>query len=727
MNKQIITTIISLFFVINFNLVAQSYSGGSGTQADPYLISTRLDMAALATAVNGGNKYSGKYFLLTEDLTNISTVIGNSSSNYFGGVFDGGGYNITVNINVNVSVDAYVGVFGSISGAVLKNLSINGIVTSISGRTSYTGGICGYASNSTISNCYNIGNISSSTLPSSGSSSYAGGICGYASNLTISNCYNTGNISSTTSAAFCYAGGICGTANKIIGCFTANTSITSISGSGLSSYNFIGRISGNSNCTIEMCYALSSMLVNSATISSQSPSSYQGANATMSNFQSQTWIEDNLFFWDFVNTWYIPASTSALPILKKEPFLKFALNPANITYGDMQQMTLSATSKNTREPIVFKSSNNAIAEVIGNTLQIKKAGTVTITASQAGLYEYKSDSMPQILTIAKKTLIIKADDCSMIYGDNTPQYTVSYNGFVLGENQNNLINLPTITCNATATSNVGTYTITPSGAQSDNYTFTYQTGKLTIQKRSLNVIPNDASRTYGSNNPTFTFSYQGFVNGNTEYNISVKPTAITTANIWSDVGNYPITCYGGNATNYEFIYGEGILRIIKAPLTIRANNTTRPQGQPNPTWSMSYSGFKNGNDYLVLDNLPIVNCTADENSPAGNYDIVLLDGNDNNYAYTLINGTLTVTVINAVENIYVQNLEIYPNPVKDELRIKNEDLAIRKIEIIDLSGKVILQFNNFKNQINVLELSHGFYFVKLETDKGVVTKKFVKE
>lgn len=728
MKKQITTTIISLFVAINFNLIAQTYSGGNGTQIDPYLISTRADMAALALAVNGGNNYANKYFLLTQDLTNISTIIG--SSNHFSGIFDGGGYGLTLNINVNVTETAMTGVFGHISNATIKNLSVAGSIVS-SGRASYAGGIFGYGSG-TINNCYNTANISSSGSNGNNyvsASSYSGGICGYAISSAISNCYNTGNLQSTVNSIYypgkCYSGGICGTANKVTSCFSANTNITTASNG-----NTIGtgRISGNSNCTVEMCYALSSMLANNATVSSQSPSSYQGANATMSNFQSQAWIEDNLFFWDFDNTWYIPAGTSALPVLKKEPFLKFVLTPANLTYGDMQQVALSATSRNTTESIVFTSSDNTIAEAIGNTLHIKKAGTVTITASQAGLYEYKTTSITQNLTISKKALTIKADDCSMIYGDNPPQYTVSYNGFVLGENQNNLTNFPTITCNATATSNVGNYIITPSGAQSDNYTFTYQIGTLTIQKRSLSVIPNDASRTYGSNNPTFTFSYQGFVNGNTEYNISVKPTATTTATIRSDVGSYPITCFGGNATNYEFIYyGEGILKILKAPLTIIANNATRPQGQPNPILSMRYSGFKNGDDYLVLDNLPLIDCAADENSPAGNYDIILLDGNDNNYTYMLVNGILTIMATNAVENVYTKNLKIYPNPVKDELQIESGELAIKKIKIINLSGKVIYQFNDFRNQINVLALPQGIYFVRIETDKGVVTEKFVKE
>ena len=730
MKKQIITIIISLFFTINFNLTAQTYSGGSGTEADPYLISTRADLATLATTVNGGNNYSGKYFLLTQNLTNISTIIG--SSNYFSGVFDGGGYGLTLNINVNVAGNAMTGAFGHIYGASIKNLSVAGTIIS-AGKVSYAGGIGGYVGNSTIYNCYNTANITSSSSNGDNyvsASSYSGGICGYSSGCTISNCYNIGNLQSNVNSSYyvgsCYSGGICGTSDKITSCFAANTNITTTSNGNTIGF---GRISGDLNCTVELCYALSTMQLNSSTVNSQSPSSYQGANATMSDFQSQVWIEDNLFFWDFINTWYIPASISALPVLKKEPFLQFILTPANIIYGDNQQMTLAATSRNTTEPIVFKSSDNTIAKVTGNSLQIIKAGTVTITASQAGLYEYKKDSVTQTLTIAKKELIIKADDFSMIYGDNPPHFTASYSGFVLGETQNNLRTLPQFNCGATSTSNVGKYSITPSGTLSDNYSFTYQAGLLTIQKRALSVVPNNASRQYGTNNPTFTFSYTGFVNGNTENNISVKPIAKTTATIYSDVLGYPITCSGGSATNYEFTsYETGVLTITKAPLTIKANNATRPIGQPNPTFTMSYSGFKNSDDFSVLDNLPAISCSVNESSPAGNYDIVLSGGSDNNYSFTLTNGILTVIATNAVESVYNKKIKIYPNPVKNELQIESEELTIKKIEIVNLSGEIKnFQFNNLKKQINVSALPKGIYFMKLQTDKDIVIKKIIKE
>ncbi len=80
-----------LFNLFAFSAIAQaqnSYGGGTGTQADPYLISTTDHLDALAANVNSGNLYENVWFKLMDDLdyTNKTyTPIGC-------GVFDGTQY-----------------------------------------------------------------------------------------------------------------------------------------------------------------------------------------------------------------------------------------------------------------------------------------------------------------------------------------------------------------------------------------------------------------------------------------------------------------------------------------------------------------------------------------------------------------------------------------------------------------------------------------------------------
>ncbi|MDR0969140.1 MAG: T9SS type A sorting domain-containing protein [Lentimicrobiaceae bacterium] len=95
--------------------------------------------------------------------------------------------------------------------------------------------------------------------------------------------------------------------------------------------------------------------------------------------------------------------------------------------------------------------------------------------------------------------------------------------------------------------------------------------------------------------------------------------------------------------------------------------------------------------------------------------------------YNSANSVFIVGESTGISEIENTNVEIYPNPVKDVLKIENNELQINKIEILNLLGKTIYQFDHPSNQINSSALSQGIYFVKLETNKGIVIKKFVKE
>ena len=247
MKKSVFATIIGLLATIS----AFAYSGGNGTEQEPYLISSKADMEELATTVNKGQTYEGVYFLLTRDLTGeddvISSIIGTSNTRYFSGIFDGDGHEIKVIIN---STGQYVGVFGWITAATIKNLGVIGSVKRVSASSSaYSGGICGVANSSTISNCYNLGDISASAHDTT-YSAYSGGICGSAGSSTISNCYNVGNISASDSYSSC-AGGICGAGGTITNCY--NTGNVSAAFDSYTSY--AGGICGSVyNGTITNCY-----------------------------------------------------------------------------------------------------------------------------------------------------------------------------------------------------------------------------------------------------------------------------------------------------------------------------------------------------------------------------------------------------------------------------------------------------------------------------------------
>lgn len=71
-----------------------------------------------------------------------------------------------------------------------------------------------------------------------------------------------------------------------------------------------------------------------------------------------------------------------------------------------------------------------------------------------------------------------------------------------------------------------------------------------------------------------------------------------------------------------------------------------------------------------------------------------------------------------------KTISIFPNPVKNTLNIQTEG-KLQKAEIYSANGQLVKTF--FTGNINVEKLPKGNYIVKITTDKGVETEKFIKE
>lgn len=251
---------------------------------------------------------------------------------------------------------------------------------------------------------------------------------------------------------------------------------------------------------------------------------------------------------------------------------------------------------------------------------------------------------PGTLSITPAALTVKANNASRLYFDADPEYTYVATGFLNGDTDASFTQTPKFKTDATLTSNVGTYTITPYGAESKNYNINYDTGNLTITKRQLIATADAISREYGENNPIFTISYDGFVNNENESTLDVIPSATTPATPTSNVGTYTISLNGGSATNYTFTLKSGILAITKAPLAIVINDATRSYGTSNPSFGATYSGLKNDETIPAWSASPNFKTTATVTSAVGSYPIEMTTGTPRNYEISgVTNGTLSIT------------------------------------------------------------------------------------
>lgn len=72
------------------------------------------------------------------------------------------------------------------------------------------------------------------------------------------------------------------------------------------------------------------------------------------------------------------------------------------------------------------------------------------------------------------------------------------------------------------------------------------------------------------------------------------------------------------------------------------------------------------------------------------------------------------------------NLNIYPNPGSDYINIEM-DAQINRVEIIDITGKVVRVIESDINRINISDLSTGLYSLKIQIDDSIIIRKFQKQ
>jgi hypothetical protein len=273
-------------------------------------------------------------------------------------------------------------------------------------------------------------------------------------------------------------------------------------------------------------------------------------------------------------------------------------------------------------------------------------GSYTLTPAGAIDPNYVIQYVNGSYTISPAALTIIATNTSMTYGGTLPSLSVSYTGFVNGDNASSLTTQPTVSTTATSASPAGNYPITATGAVDPNYTFTYQAGSLSVGKATLTVTADNKAMALGGPLPPLTITYTGFVNGDNASSLTTQPTISTTATAASPAGSYPITVHGGSSPNYLFSYASGILTVAQAVLTITANPAGSGYGAPlvpGGSLTVSYSGFVNGDGPGSMTKQPTVTNTAFPGAPAGSYTLIPSGAVNVNYAIQYVNGTYTIS------------------------------------------------------------------------------------
>ena len=300
---------------------------GSGTKDDPYQISTAAQLKRFRNIVNGtggqtpnhgacavlmndivlndgtfdanGTYTRGSSNTAPEKWTPIGKYTDDNDKTPYTGTFDGQGHTIK-GLYVNSASDAYVGLFGCLESAAVRNLTVDGYVQGCN----TVGGIAGYASNAAIENCSNHCSVTGS------STSKIGGIAGLNfDGAKIIDCYNVGTIRNSNVYEAC-GGIVWGNAGTVSNCYNVGT---------ISGNVYDGEIVGSNSGTVENCYYLAGTNLNAVGQNDNSGNITKTASKTAAEFADGTVLallkadRDNSP-WDSCQ--YVAAAKMTLPVFK---------------------------------------------------------------------------------------------------------------------------------------------------------------------------------------------------------------------------------------------------------------------------------------------------------------------------------------------------------------------------------------------------------------------------
>jgi hypothetical protein len=235
-------------------------------------------------------------------------------------------------------------------------------------------------------------------------------------------------------------------------------------------------------------------------------------------------------------------------------------------------------------------------------------GSYTISVDVTGLSaaNYSFSASDGTLSVTKAPLTVSADAKTRQYGLDNPALTATLTGFVLGQNlaTSGVTGSAGLSTTATPTSPVAgsPYTITASlgTLTSSNYDFvTFNTANLTITKAPLTLAADAKSKAYGDDNPGLTYTVTGLRQGDTaDVILGGTPTLATTVTTLTGAGSYAgaitVDAAGLTADNYTIGTSAATFTVLKALLAGVVDDSSRYYGYPNPAFTVTWTGFRNG-------------------------------------------------------------------------------------------------------------------------------------
>ncbi|SFU55788.1 Por secretion system C-terminal sorting domain-containing protein [Pustulibacterium marinum] len=224
-------------------------------------------------------------------------------------------------------------------------------------------------------------------------------------------------------------------------------------------------------------------------------------------------------------------------------------------------------------------------------------------------------------------------------------------------------------------------------------------------------------------------------------NKALEIANFTGTNVDLSIYTLKLSSNGNSSWNYTYSFPDNT-SITNGNVFVVANSGISGCTDAVDDTNGSITGF-NGNDAIGLFKndvlIDIIGTLGDGSDFAENLTLVRnSDISSPNTVYTISEwtsyeqntcflGSHTLDAMNTI-NIELQQLAIYPNPIKDhKIYFQNPaDISINNAVIFSLEGKKLMKFSGIQTDfIELGNLNTGVYFILLETSMGNVTKKFI--
>lgn len=277
----------------------------------------------------------------------------------------------------------------------------------------------------------------------------------------------------------------------------------------------------------------------------------------------------------------VKACTVEMSVTARQITIK--ANNADMTYGD----ALPAFG--------YKITSGSLVGT--DTLSVSYSGIDSLNVGAHGITpvvqkneRYAVTTQNGTLTITKASLTASLSEKQTItYGADMPTYSISYNGFKYKDDKDVLKGELVIACDYKTTKKAGTFAVTASGLSADNYDITFVGSTLVVDKATLTITANaHVAITYGEALPTFTYTAEGFVNGDTDALLQGKVSFSCNYKQGSNAGEYEFNAQCADLDNYTVTIGSAQTLVVnKANYTAEQVNEALSKLNLTGTYSPS--------------------------------------------------------------------------------------------------------------------------------------------